>query len=53
MRCKMIKKLKARIHNRRKARVIELLNKIKGDLTEKELQALEHTLSLYRHRKFD
>ena len=49
----MIKKIKSRIHNRRKARVVELLNKIKSDLTEEELKALEHTLSLYRHRKFN
>ena len=49
----MIKAIKARITAKRKAKVITLLNKIKSDLTEEELKGLEHTISLYRHRKFN
>lgn len=49
----MIKSIKSKITAKRKAKVITILNKIKSELTEDELKGLEHTLSLYRHRKFN
>lgn len=49
----MNKSIKAKLTAKRKAKAITILNKIKSDLTEEELKGLEHTISLYRHRKFN